>query len=418
MPGHNLPIVVAAMESSLSPSLSTETTTSPPQSANILTRVLALGRARGGDSNFGPLELLSASRTNKHARELALHALAATLARIGWGERVPCGLDAGAPAVCRLLAARVLEGFVVALPPADGAADAAAAARVRDLLRAFGARVVVPPPVREDGYDFRVSFDGTVGFLDETLVVPAAALELFVFSPFTRHTQSFKSGAELDDAQAAEVLEGYLNHQESTTLDGVRSWGKQDETPGDETPNWQDLSLRTFVNVRTGDAIREWNYGLGDNDFGSYHFTDPTTGGSVPLGTNYDGDREFDNDALDAFAASGDGDGALVRRVLAGFMQMEEPGMRSGLPSSEKRGGWVHDFSLGVSPAEIVRNPDERVKRWRARIDRMHNEMSENDGDVPHWWSDWYDDQEPEGEEGDLDGPIEALARSVEKGMS
>ena len=31
--------------------------------------------------------------------------------------------------------------------------------------------VVVPPPVREDEYDFRVSFDGTVGFLDETLVV-------------------------------------------------------------------------------------------------------------------------------------------------------------------------------------------------------------------------------------------------------
>ena len=146
--------------------------------------------------------------------------------------------------------------------------------------------------------------------------------------------------------------------------------------------------------------------------------TDPTTGDSVPLGTNYDGDREFDGDALDAFAASGDGDDALVRRVLAAFMQTEEPGMRSGLPSSEKRGGWVHDFSLGVSPGEIVRNPGARVERWRARIARMHNEIEENDGDIPHWWGDWYDDEKPTGEEGDLDGPIEALVRSVEKGMS
>ena len=133
---------------------------------------------------------------------------------------------------------------------------------------------------------------------------------------------------------------------------------------------------------------------------------------------NSDGDREFDGDALDAFAASGDGDAALVRRVLAAFMQTEEPGMRSGLPSSEKRGGWVHDFSLGVSPGEIVRNPGARVERWRARIARMHDEIEENDGDIPHWWGDWYDDEKPTGEEGDLDGPIEALVRSVEKVMS
>ena len=89
-------------------------------------------------------------------------------------------------------------------------------------------------------------------------------------SPFTLHVQSFKSDAELDDTQAAEVLESYQTHEGSVTLDGVRGWASQDGDDDGGRPHWQDLSLRTFVNVRTGDAIREWNYALGDNDFGSW----------------------------------------------------------------------------------------------------------------------------------------------------
>ena len=34
----------------------------------------------------------------------------------------------------------------------------------------------------------------------------------------------------------------------------------------------QDMTLHTHTNLVTQDRVMYWNYGLGDNDYGSFHF--------------------------------------------------------------------------------------------------------------------------------------------------
>ena len=59
--------------------------------------------------------------------------------------------------------------------------------------------------------------------------------------------------------QAVEVLDGYRLHgYDNATIDEVKQWGQAGGSCGEVC--WQDLSLRTHRNVRTGDCVHEWNY--------------------------------------------------------------------------------------------------------------------------------------------------------------
>ena len=91
-----------------------------------------------------------------------------------------------------------------------------------------------------------------------------------------------------------EVLDGYkkLHGYASATIDEVKQWDQAGGSCGEVC--WQDLSLRTHRNVRTGDCVHEWNYGMGDNDFGSYHWQRAGSGGSVCFARNCDGDRSIE----------------------------------------------------------------------------------------------------------------------------
>ena len=88
----------------------------------------------------------------------------------------------------------------------------AAEARLCRLLRAFGASVT-----HTQTADFRCSPVGSESAVHDGTtsipVIPVAALEVFVFSPFVSTCQRFKSGKDLSEEQIAEVLAGYEGYE-------------------------------------------------------------------------------------------------------------------------------------------------------------------------------------------------------------
>ena len=184
----------------------------------------------------------------------------------------------------RLACMRPLEGLRVEV--------SAEAAAWEPKLRAAGAVVVegdadvlvagadAPEPAWENDGEFLA--EGPVG-------VGGAALDFFVFDPWTSEERNFTSGAELSDDDVRELVNG---GDGDWSAGGVRAWGT-DSASGD--PPWQDLTLRTHEHARSGDVVYEWNYGLGDNDFGSYHYKAAAAarGESVFFCSNHDGDREL-----------------------------------------------------------------------------------------------------------------------------
>ena len=75
-------------------------------------------------------------------------------------------------------------------------------------------------------------------------------------------------------------------------LISIQVWRTEGSQGG--LPNWQDLTLRVHTHVRSGDRVYEWNYGLGDNDYGSYHYAPKklSRSSSFYFCANGDGDRD------------------------------------------------------------------------------------------------------------------------------
>ena len=127
----------------------------------------------------------------------------------------------------------------------------------------------------------------------------------------------FKNGSDLSDEQRQHLrLTFNEEHGYDITDEDLRSWatsGSDSEFPA------QDLTLYTFKNTRTGDFVHVWNYGLGDNDYGTLHFALDAEGfdGFHTLGKNDDGDLEFyDVDSQLPETASED-----TRKVLAAVLK-------------------------------------------------------------------------------------------------
>ena len=121
----------------------------------------------------------------------------------------------------------------------------------------------------------------------------APVLQAFLLAPWVTTDRRFKSGAELSEAELVEVAHGYHRHHggQDATLHSVRQWTANDWSAD---VCWQDLTLRTHTNLFSSDRVREWNYGMGDNDFGTYSFvpTGSCAGSAFPAClVNHDGDR-------------------------------------------------------------------------------------------------------------------------------
>jgi hypothetical protein len=273
--------------------------------------------------------------------------------------RLPRGIFA------RLRGARLLEGLVVALGVCDLDADAGAddprgsrrehglgfaageADWWCDRLRALGA-VVVPPPCigtlhawvygsesagpaaaaapPPPRLDFWVSATAHVAPVPSVPCVWAALLQMFLVSPWKTVDTQCMNGQVLSHAELLEVTHGYREHfaaAEGVTTKDVEQWSAHQWS---SVVPWQDLSLRTHLNLRTGDRVREWNYGMGDNDFGTYHFVPASARASSAFPNfvvNRDGERSLVAGALvpaaltsaqvDALVASGSVDERVPR---------------------------------------------------------------------------------------------------------
>eukprot|EP00912_Choanoflagellata_sp_UC4_P002353 UC4_evm1s1480 len=94
----------------------------------------------------------------------------------------------------------------------------------------------------------------------------------------------FRSGSDIPAELAQELCSSFNDaHGYNSTLAGLRDWPNSYECP------FQDLTVYTHENRKTHDVIRVWNYGLGDNDYGTYHFQVAGTD-SFMFAKNNDGD--------------------------------------------------------------------------------------------------------------------------------
>ena len=149
----------------------------------------------------------------------------------------------------------------------------------------------------------------------------------------------FKNGSELSATQQAFLLESFNNlHEYEITLEDVQTWstrGSDSEFPA------QDLTLYTFTNVQTRDKVYVWNYGMGDNDFGTLHFAldgdhevalmegcgesawSPSVS-AFTLGKNHDGDLEFYDDHWELPETASEDTRKVLRGVLQWFNAIED----------------------------------------------------------------------------------------------
>ena len=127
----------------------------------------------------------------------------------------------------------------------------------------------------------------------------------------------FKNGSELSATQQAFLLESFNKlHEYEITLEDVQTWSTRGS---DSNFPAQDLTLYTFTNVQTRDKVHVWNYGLGDNDYGTLHFALDAEGfdGFHTLGKNDDGDLEF----YDVDSQLPETAGEDTRKVLAAVLK-------------------------------------------------------------------------------------------------
>jgi hypothetical protein len=251
-------------------------------------------------------------------------------------------------------------------------------------------------------------------------IVWEAELEMYIFSPWISEAKRFKSGAELSDYQVAELdrIDDSLEGPER-----IRHW---------ELGVILDMELRTHVNVRTGDVVREWNYGKGGNDFGRYLFSgsdDRDDEEPVCFMTNHDGQRSFrKGDGWKGWypspIRSPDGanprneDSARIRQTIESLARSESVcdamiQFFCAAPHDEEARAWVQDWS-----ARRATGPPARgfAPQWKICLDEVVGFCFEafpkqdfiNAGDLYFW----------EYEDARLDGiapcgAAEAILRSV-----
>ena len=100
----------------------------------------------------------------------------------------------------------------------------------------------------------------------------------------------------------------------------------------------EDLTLYTHANTATGDKLFYWNYGLGGNDYGTFHFlpAGKPRSSAVHVMTNMDGDLSF-----------------LI--LLPGTMRLERSGPRelSSLSCASQELSWPSDADVSVAAASM-----------------------------------------------------------------
>ena len=142
----------------------------------------------------------------------------------------------------------------------------------------------------------------------------AANLDIAVTDAWSSTQREFKDGNELLAAECAEDLAEL--HASMQTPDGngddADLLGTDMDTfmgllkiwPEDSSFCAQDLTLYTHTNAVTGDKLFYWNYGLGDNDCGTFHFllADAPRSSAVHVMTNMDGELSFLGETYDKFA--------------------------------------------------------------------------------------------------------------------
>jgi hypothetical protein len=185
--------------------------------------------------------------------------------------------------------------------------------------------------------------------------------------------RQFRSGSELLLPEASEDLaELHASFQTSdgngdaanmlgTDMDSFREM--LEVWPEDARFCAQDLTLYTHVNARTGDRLFCWNYGLGDNDHGSFHFLlagEPRSS-STHVMTNRDGDLSFLGERCNTFAdvqawpkpEPGASSEAWARQVdgLIQFYQRVEKKLDCDV------GGRPNRFTMSGTPVDVRRFP-------------------------------------------------------------
>ena len=178
----------------------------------------------------------------------------------------------------RVACLRVFEGLRVRCELAE----------LAERLRAMGAVLVTEDPdLVVPGHEAPAGEWDDDDRLVGPVCVGADMLHFFVLDPWVSEERTIKSGADLSDDEVRELVNG-----SQTSADHVRAWATEGSQGG--LPNWQDLTLRVHTHVRSGDRVYEWNYGLGDNDYGSYHYAPKRLprSASFYFCANQDGDRD------------------------------------------------------------------------------------------------------------------------------
>ena len=131
--------------------------------------------------------------------------------------------------------------------------------------------------------------------------------------------------------------------------------------PEDSSFCAEDVTLYTHTNAVTGDQLFYWNYGLGGNDYGTYHFlpAGKKRADAVHVLTNMDGELTFLGPSYDRFKDSeawpkpdsDDAREASARQVagLIKFYTRVEDG-------EDDRGGV---FKRASTPVDVDRFPDD-----------------------------------------------------------
>ena len=145
--------------------------------------------------------------------------------------------------------------------------------------------------------------------------MPAAADDPAIVDAWSTTKREFQDGNELLAPECAEDLAelyasfqlpdgngdaaGLLGVDMDTVVEWLGIW------PEDSSFCLEDLTLRTHVNAVTGDKLFYWNYGLGGNDFGTYHFllAGKPRSSAVHVISNSDGDISFLGQSYDKFVS-------------------------------------------------------------------------------------------------------------------
>jgi len=205
--------------------------------------------------------------------------------------------------------------YHLASPRAEHAghyAHRAGEARLGALLRLGGAN---RPTQKSRALYRRAARSARAASRREAGDMPAAGDDPAIVDAWSTTKREFQNGNELLEPECAEDLAelyasfqlpdgngdaaGLLGVDMDTVVEWLRIW------PEDSSFCLEDLTLRTHVNAVTGDKLFYWNYGLGGNDYGTYHFllAGKPRSSAVHVISNSDGDISFLGQSYDKFVS-------------------------------------------------------------------------------------------------------------------